>query len=86
MHAVNFFKMKLWKYSVGFFQAVELNFFIIDARSHDQYAAGHLGGSYNLDSTLVFFSYYCVSIGGSIFFFWEFHTYGNVSIDSVVLH
>ncbi|VDN20223.1 unnamed protein product [Gongylonema pulchrum] len=30
----------------------EPNFFIIDARSHDQYAAGHLDGSYNLDSTL----------------------------------
>uniref|UniRef100_A0A0R3RXF7 TBC1 domain family member 23 n=1 Tax=Elaeophora elaphi TaxID=1147741 RepID=A0A0R3RXF7_9BILA len=28
------------------------NFFIIDARSHDQYSAGHLDGSYNLDSTL----------------------------------
>ncbi|VDN04667.1 unnamed protein product [Thelazia callipaeda] len=27
-------------------------FFIIDARSHDQYSAGHLDGSYNLDSTL----------------------------------
>ncbi|EFO17791.2 hypothetical protein LOAG_10708 [Loa loa] len=30
----------------------EPNFFIIDARSHDQYSAGHLDGSYNLDSTL----------------------------------
>ncbi|KAM3726530.1 TBC1 domain family member [Dirofilaria immitis] len=30
----------------------EPNFFIIDARSHDQYLAGHLDGSYNLDSTL----------------------------------
>ncbi|CAG9533470.1 unnamed protein product [Cercopithifilaria johnstoni] len=30
----------------------EPSFFIIDARSHDQYSAGHLDGSYNLDSTL----------------------------------
>uniref|UniRef100_A0A0M3HQ05 TBC1 domain family member 23 n=1 Tax=Ascaris lumbricoides TaxID=6252 RepID=A0A0M3HQ05_ASCLU len=28
------------------------NFFIIDARPHDDYAAGHLEGSYNLDSSL----------------------------------
>ncbi|VDN83282.1 unnamed protein product [Brugia pahangi] len=33
-------------------QDSEPNFFIIDARSHDQYSAGHLDGSYNLDSTL----------------------------------
>ncbi|EJW86187.1 hypothetical protein WUBG_02903 [Wuchereria bancrofti] len=33
-------------------QGSEPNFFIIDARSHDQYSAGHLDGSYNLDSTL----------------------------------
>ncbi|VDK41773.1 unnamed protein product [Anisakis simplex] len=30
----------------------KFNFFIIDARPHDDYLAGHLEGSYNLDSSL----------------------------------
>lgn len=38
-----------------FFQIEEPIFFVIDARPHEQYMAGHLEGSYNLDSTLVLY-------------------------------